>query len=82
MSHLGVISIFSKNCPSHVICSQGSVLLLDYIVGGWFPCLHTVGNVASGWLFRMLATGVLAGVTMTLAAVVFCLGVMPGRFML
>jgi hypothetical protein len=82
MSRLGDFSIFSKNCPSHVICSQPSVLLSDYIVGGWFPCPHTVGNVASGWLFRMLATGVLVGVTMTLAAVVLCLSLVLGQFML
>ena len=39
-------------------------------------------NVAKGQLFRMLATGVLASVTMTLAAVVLCLGLWPGQFML
>ena len=70
----GVPKNFRKNSPSHVTCSQGSVRRSDYIVGGWFPCPHTVGNAASGWLFRMLATGVPAGVTTTLAAVVLCPG--------
>src|SRR3989442_884360 len=70
----GVPKNFRKNSPSHVTCSQGSVRRSDYIVGGWFPCPHTVGNAASGWLFRMLATGAPAGVTTTLAAVVLCPG--------